>query len=79
MRRLSTSHILNMRPTQSSQQVPLPPTTRNYVPPTLLLARHGTPPRWFSPSHVNNLAIDVVYYSILANPPKVSTPSISAP
>ncbi len=55
MGRRSTSHILNLRPTQSSQQAPRLPNVRNYTPPTPLLARHRTPKRWSSPSHTTNL------------------------
>jgi hypothetical protein len=77
----STSIMLNLWPTQSSQQAPGLLTARNYVPPMLLLARHGTSTRWSSPSHATNLRrrSTMTTMLLLTTPPKVLTPSISAP
>jgi hypothetical protein len=54
---------------------------RNYVPPLLPLARHGTPTRWSSPSHTTNSRqrLPMSTMPFLTTPPKISTPSLSAP
>ena len=68
--RHSTSHMLNLWPTQSSQQAPQLPTARNYVPPTPLLAKHGTPTRWSSHHHTQPIhsGNQQIYYAVLDSP-----------